>query len=200
MKKTIYIDMDDTLLDTSGSMIWYAQKLINKLGMGITLSNALNKKYSFIEMLIDGGLKTSEAVLLRYMIFKDITFWENISFNKDAYEYFKKLYDNPNFDVYIATSVFLSCSDEVIIGKKNFIQNNMPWFDLKKLIYSHAKYKLHGDFMIEDVPSQLKEFNGTKILFDQPHNQGDFPEMIRVKDWKEVYTTIYDTCKNNEGE
>ncbi|MHA1989030.1 MAG: 5' nucleotidase, NT5C type, partial [Promethearchaeota archaeon] len=183
-KKVIYVDMDNTLLDSFEFAMKYAQKSIFGGASHTTADIKLrrpkkgavftNSTTSYLEAC---GMTHNEAVLMRQYLFKSREYWENISFVKDAYDVFKWLYDI--HDVYIATSVFLSDSNECILGKLRFVEKKLPWFDRSKLIYSHAKYRLSGDFFIEDVWSQIETFNGTRILFDRPYNQDDKPD-VRV--------------------
>lgn len=190
-KKIIYVDMDNTLLDS----FEFAREIIQDEIFGGAHQNAsanfklrkpdkdvkfTNSTTNYLEAC---GMTHNEAVLARQYLFKSKYYWENIPFIKDAYEVFKWLYDK--HDVYIATSVFLSDSNECIIGKLKFVENKLPWFDRKKLIYSHSKFMLRGDYFIEDVWSQIEKFNGTRILFDRPYNRNVEPD-IRVYSWKEI--------------
>ena len=60
---------------------------------------------------------------MRKLLFHTKDFWETLSFEKDAYDVFKKLYEK--YDVYLATSAFLSEAEECIIGKYNFIKKGI---------------------------------------------------------------------------
>lgn len=62
--------------------------------------------------------------------------------------------------------------------------------DRKDTIFGEKKSLIKGDIMIDDKPSNLEEFDGVRILFDQPHNRWATEEKegfhFRVKDWWEL--------------
>ena len=195
-KKVIYVDMDGTLLDTFDWARQYAQKAVfggaAHVNADITLhkpDDSIVNSYSMTAYLEASGATHNEAVLLRQYLFKSREYWEGIPFKEGAYDVFSWLYSK--HEVYIATSVFLSESNECILGKLRFIEKEMPWFNRTNLIYSHAKYRLHGDYFLEDVWSQIEAFNGTRILFDAPYNRDAKPD-LRVHSWKEIYKYFKD--------
>tara|TARA_Y100000310_G_scaffold342237_1_gene444462 strand:+ start:945 stop:1526 length:582 start_codon:yes stop_codon:yes gene_type:complete len=185
--------MDNALLATFKGAVLYAKKILEKerkrgnsfnYDIKVPDNNALYSYHTWSYLEAAGMLK-NEAVWMRQILFNTQDYWETIPFEENAYDVFKWMYEN--FDVYIATSAFLSEADECILGKVRFIENTMPWFDMKKLIYSHAKYNLKGDYIIEDVPDQIQKFGGKKIIFDRPYNRWyEEKDAIRVTNWWEI--------------
>ena len=194
-KKTIYIDMDNTLLDTFEGARIFAQKTISGGEQHKSADIILKEPpegtihtYSTTAYFEACGMTHNEAVLMRQYLFHSTEYWRTLPFMPKAYEVFKMLYDN--HDVYIATSAFLSEADECILGKERFIEEQLPWFDMSRLIYSHAKYKLKGDFFIEDVWAQIEQFDGTRIIMDRPYNRDCNPD-YRVYGWDEIYNLFF---------
>jgi 5'(3')-deoxyribonucleotidase len=164
---TIFIDMDNTLVDTLNGSLIYVEKIIEKklprLDHREVESDLTNV---WLEL---AGIDKDKAAELRLRIFHDAFFWETLPFyDFHAYGVFKRLYEK--HDVYIATSVFKTNSEECYVGKVRWIKRNLPWFDVSKIIYSHQKYLLRGDVMIEDSLSQLELFQGNRIVMNAGWN------------------------------
>jgi 5'(3')-deoxyribonucleotidase len=190
-KLTIYVDMDNTLLATfEGARIYATKKGIYGGAAHRDTDIVLSKPddsaihtYSTTAYLEACGMTHNEAVLLRQYLFHCTEYWETLPFMPGAKDIFHWMCDKHN--VYIATSAFLSEADECILGKVRWIEKNIPWFDMKNLIYSHAKYRLSGDIFIEDVWSQIETFKGVRILMDQPYNRDATPD-LRVHSWDDI--------------
>lgn len=184
--------MDNTLLATYKGAVLYAEKITGKkLHM---LKPEELETDSTIQWLRSAGLEEDEAIDTRIKLFNSVEYWENIPFEKDALSVFKYLYDN--HEVYISTSAFLSDSEACYVGKVRWVKKNLPFFNLRRLIYTHAKYNLVGDYIIEDIPSQTVMFKGTPIIFDRPYNRS-FPSRLnyRVNSWKEIFTLFTEELK-----
>jgi len=55
------------------------------------------------------------------------------------------------------------------------------------MIFCGKKDSIKGDIMIDDHPKNLKNFDGEKILFTQPHNSLIVDEGYkRVESWKQI--------------
>jgi 5'(3')-deoxyribonucleotidase len=191
-KLTIYVDMDNTLLDTFVGALEFSKKAVYggalhdhtrlDIDLKVPEPNTIHT-YSTTAYLKACGMTHNEAVLMRQYLFHSTEYWRTLPFMEGAEDVFQWLY--ANHDVYIATSAFLSQADECVLGKLRWIEENIPWFNMEHLIYSHAKYKLTGDVFIEDVWSQIETFEGDRILMDQPYNQDDSPD-LRVYNWYEI--------------
>jgi 5'(3')-deoxyribonucleotidase len=107
---------------------------------------------------------------MRLKLYHDVYYWETLPFfDRNTERVFKWM--NENFEVRIATSAFLSGAEECYVGKIRWIKRNLPWYDIGKVIYSHMKYDLRGDVIIEDVPSQVEKFIGNKIIMNAGWNE-----------------------------
>lgn len=193
--------MDGTLFNTSGAVEVYANKyleekrktikeLFGKVPESIQVNRYALKSSSTTSWIRREGtnneLPEELAVEIRDELFHDINYWTNIPLMNGAYEIMEKLCRR--HDVFIATSVFLANSEACMLGKPRSIKKSLPFFDIQKLIYTHFKYNLKGDCIIEDIISQVLPFNGMKIIFDYPYNRIESVEnqIIRVTYWKEL--------------
>lgn len=58
------------------------------------------------------------------------------------------------------------------------------WQQEKDVIIAHDKSLIRGDVLIDDGPHNFEGFNGIRILFNQPWNQG--ARIPRVRGWRGV--------------
>lgn len=67
----------------------------------------------------------------------------------------------------------------------------------KKIIYTHDKYPIYGNFLLDDKPQHVEEWRaawpqGVAMLWNQPYNEGDAPNAgdaskgVRVYTWTQV--------------
>lgn len=201
MKKIIYVDMDNTLLDTFNYAREYSKKSIYGGAAHINTTIKLIEppedamyNYSTTSYLEACGMTHNEAVLMRQYLFHSLDYWRTIPFMPGAEEVFRWLYEN--YDVYIATSAFLADSDECVLGKIRLIEERLSYFNMTNLIYSHAKYRLKGDLFIEDVWSQIEDFNGIRMLMDRPYNKEVKPD-IRVQNWYQIKELLENFNEND---
>jgi len=175
--------MDNTLIKS----FEYSIDFLNEK-FGLQLHYPMEYPNSHSGYLIATGMKEDTAKIARKFLFHCKKYWETIPFEDGAIDVLRNLY--LKHDVYIVTSAFLSKSEECIVAKWNFIKKYLPWFDLKKLMYSHAKWKLKGDLFIEDNWSQIEEFEGSRMLFNRPYNKEEKPD-IRVYNWLDIEKEVW---------
>ena len=185
-----FVDLDNTVAETSifeYEMLrnWYPKlKKINK--EDIIFDNL--RKY--IKHILD--LDEKKIKFLVNEIYSNKWFWENIPVMENSVEVLKNI--SKKNDIFFATSTFNFGGEEkffegCLVGKLNWIKKNFPFISLKNVIYTDTKYLLKGDYLIEDKPSQLKEFEGKKVLMDFPYNRNT-NDFIRVNNWKEIEKII----------
>lgn len=120
-------------------------------------------------------------------VFNARGFWEVIPIKEHAAEVMEAMHKK--FDVHIVTSPWIDykgCYEE----KRNWVEDNLPFFDIAKIIFTKNKYLIAGDVIIDDAPHYLDEFPNEKIIFDQPYNKktkGDH----RVTNWLEVKDILW---------
>lgn len=106
----------------------------------------------------------------------------------DAAEVMRMVCDeNPN--VFILTSPVASETCER--DKRWWVEQHLPFFDTKKIIFSHHKYLLSksGDVLLDDKPENLRKWRdngGISVCFRRPWNcpnDGTFS----VASWQDFY-------------
>jgi 5'(3')-deoxyribonucleotidase len=95
-------------------------------------------------------------------------FWQDLLPYPGAVEFVKELHDRGH-EVYIATSPFPS--DNCMWGKKEWVENHLPFLPSSCLCILHDKFLLRGDMMVDDKPENLIKFEGLRVLFSQPWNR-----------------------------
>ena len=80
--------------------------------------------------------------------------------------------------------------------KYEWILENMPYIDPKKIILTGSKDVIMCDIKIDDKVANLKGYGETKLLIDQLHNQKySFEELEklgirRVYDWEQIRSIL----------
>lgn len=190
----IYVDMDGVLVDFYGGM----ERYINDKYQFPVDKNKI-EDYSITRWIRNFGYSQEQAKQMKYEIFQSLDFWESLDVKggEETVDIFEWMYKN--HEVYIATSVFLSQSEACYIGKPRWIKKNLPFFHISNLIYSHVKYYLRGDMLVEDHAGQIMKFQGIQALIDGPYNryyepQGNVTErgypFYRVKSFRQIRDII----------
>jgi 5'(3')-deoxyribonucleotidase len=180
----VYVDMDNTLIDTMNGSLAYAEKFLDD---ALPRFNQINVEDDRCTSWFEkAGYSLIEASEIRLRLYHDVYFWETLPLKEGAYEVFKWLYEN--HETYIATSAFKSNAEECYVGKIRWIKRNLPWFPVDRVIYSHMKYNLVGDILIEDIVSQIIKFNGYKILIDAGWNRQykGKDKFYRASNWNNI--------------
>jgi len=99
---------------------------------------------------------------------------------KDAIESFNNLCKNPNFDVWILSTAPWA-NPEAWKAKRIWVENNLGPGAYKRLILTHNKSLMKGDYLIDDRDSNgASDFEGEHIKFGK---EG-------FETWKEVITYL----------
>jgi len=175
---TIFVDMDMVLVDFYGFSIEHARKYNSEVDFA---DDHLQEEST--ARWIKGNGTIEEGRRLKERIWNTYSFWEDMPFLPNAERVFKWLYET--FDVYIATSAFLSNSEICIVGKYRWVQKHLPYFPLSKFIYFQHKRLLRGDYIIDDMNWFLDDFCGDVITMDYPYNR-HHETPYRVKNWLEI--------------
>jgi len=91
------------------------------------------------------------------------------------------------YDLYIVTA----CTyPQNIVEKFKWIENYFPHISTDNIITAKNKSLIKGDYMIDDYQNNLiTSICDTKLLFNMPHNFNytiEFDSMTRVSNWEEV--------------
>ena len=179
MKPTLFIDMDNVIVNYYTQFAKYVKKIT-----GVSFKYKLDELTSFTCMYwLKEIFPEKKAVQIKEKIFNDIKFWITIEPMSGAIETIKLLEDK--YNVYIATSAFVSNSNSCVLGKIEWVKKHLPFIDIAKLIYCHHKYLLKGDYIIDDLPRVVEKFTGKIIIMDYLYNRF-YNADYRVKNWKEI--------------
>ena len=129
---------------------------------------------------------------------------------EDAFPLFKKhvnssgfFYSAPAIKDCIRVLEYLNNKYEVVIvssatefpnslkDKYEWLQKYCPFISWHQIIFCGNKKYVKGDIMIDDHIKNLKNFDGKRILFSQPHNLFITDQTItRVKTWVEIESML----------
>lgn len=170
--KIYIIDLDDTLS--------------NFLESWISLYNFMyddNKKITDIkDWNVTQYLNKCEPEEL-YGLLKTPNFFRNVGAKNFARKAIQQLKDNGN-TVKIVTAYPFPNS---VVDKVHWL-NEFMGIGLEDIIFTLDKTVIKGDYIIDDYIKNIKDFDGTRILFSSPHNEHLVKENgfdIRVNSWKE---------------
>jgi 5'(3')-deoxyribonucleotidase len=87
------------------------------------------------------------------------------------------------YEVYIATAVMEY--PRSFGAKYEWLRQNFPFIQPSHIIFCGHKGILQGDFLIDDNPLELRQFQGKAILYSSPANSL-IREFRRVNNWWEI--------------
>lgn len=75
-----------------------------------------------------------------------------------------------------------------MLEKQQSVDRHFPQIGYKKVIFTCQKHMVRGDFLIDDLTSNLEEFEGHRILVDAPWNRSADTSSIdkRVFSWGDI--------------
>lgn len=177
---TIFIDMDQTIVDFSTPFYNKAKETING-DLDTSFSEMKESNRWDIQSVLFGSNKDKEAIT--DMIFSSPGFWLNMKPYAGAIEAVQEI--SRSNKVYLVTAPWHK-SVNCYIEKYYWVLNNLPEFDISKLLYIKDKHLLKGDIIIDDKPKYL-EYNSCKysIAFKHEYNK-DVEVNFRSDDWNEI--------------
>lgn len=170
MKKRIAIDMDDVMADTHAKFV----KLYLEGDMPRYTLEELKEK-SFHELFDDYEYEAISKRVYEPGFFRDIPVMEGA---QDVITALMKKYD-----IFIASAAqeFPNSLRE----KWEWLQEHFPAISWRNYIFMGDKSVLNTAYLIDDMPRNLRTFQGKGLLFDALHNQDD-KQFKRVKSWEEI--------------
>ena len=170
MKQRIAIDMDDVMADTHAKFIrlYLAGKMPR-----YTLEEL--KEKSFHELFDEDEYRAISRQVYEPGFFADIAVMEG------AQDVIADLMQH--YDVFVASAAqeFPNSLRE----KWDWLQLHFPAISWRNYIFMGDKSVLNTAYLIDDMPRNLRTFQGEGLLFDALHNRDD-TEFKRVKSWQDV--------------
>jgi len=173
-KKIIYVDMDDVLAD----MIVGIVDGYNEL-MGTNRRPEEIYQWEFYRCF---GHNDEEGFEILTKIFSKKGFWFNLEPKPDAAEVLKLL--NEKYQVYVCTAPF-PCKN-CIPEKIQWLNKYFPFIKNEQMIFITDKWRLKGNYMIDDRPLCLRRFSGTGILFRTPANRNYNAFEHTFENWNQI--------------
>lgn len=170
MKQRIAIDMDDVMADTHAKFI----RLYLEGEMPRYTLEELKEK-SFHELFDEGEYRIIQQRVYEPGFFRDIPVMEG------AQDVIADLMER--YDVFIATAAqeFPNSLRE----KWDWLHEYFPVISWRNYVFMGDKSILNTAYLIDDMPRNLRTFQGEGLLFDALHNRED-TEFRRVKSWQDV--------------
>jgi len=186
-KPTLYLDMDEVIVDMLSPLCIKYNELYNK---NLKVSDI--KSYNLAKYIGDEGFE----------IINEPGFFANLQPIEGAIETIKKLIDEDNFSIFIISSPMNGhCAYE----KYQWVKEYLPFFNIKNLILVGNKGELlskidcSGDcenkvgILFDDCPEYLKKFNGIRVVMDREYNNDLVVGVdcdYRVDEWDEFYEIV----------
>ena len=108
---------------------------------------------------------------------------------KDAQTILSQLVEDGNQVVFVTKPVNFSL--HCMAEKQHWVNKHFPTIGHKNMVFTGHKHLVRGDVLIDDLASNLENFQGTRLLLDQPWNRHTNPPgVIRCKDWWDIYASL----------
>jgi len=186
MKKIVYVDMDGTLVDFNKQFLDFLPLEAN-IQHDYNMYYDLSKWFTHHDELTEGFNKWD----IIKEIFNIYDFWFSMRPNTGAIDVFEDMYNSPNLDVYLCTMP--ASTEASLIGKRDWIKENLPFFPEEKVIFMKDKLLLNGDYLIDDNPAYFTDGGPTnKIAPYHPYNsEGSKIKASKYfKSWEELYSIL----------
>jgi 5'(3')-deoxyribonucleotidase len=167
LKKRLIVDMDGVMADIYSQFIAYEEK---EFGYRQPIENMLGKKESEVFKNV------------RQYIYED-GFFRDAPVMEGCVETVKAL--NEKYELFIVSAAMEF--PKSLPEKQQWLAEHFPFLTWKQIVFCGLKTVIRGDIMIDDHYRNLDSFEGSTILFTQPHNFGmDEKNHQRVHSWKDI--------------
>jgi 5'-nucleotidase len=173
-KPRLILDQDDVLADTHGKL---AEIVLREFGTELTRTDLYNAPFQ--ETLAPADQKRLYKLIHAPGFFSDVPVIEN------AYEAVLEL--SKKYEIFVATAAmeFPNSFRE----KYDWLHTHFDFIPWSNIVFCGDKSILSGDFLVDDMPRNLKTFKGKGLLFNAPHNLKE-TEYERVMNWEEILRRI----------
>lgn len=179
MATTILVDQDNTLTDFNEVTVRYLSKMYGFRGV-LHLNQC--KEYNILKVMYP-HLTEQKISEIFEQLFSAAGFWSTMKPIPGCIEVMEELCNK--YEVFIVTSPWKT-SKNCIPEKNQWVQKNLPFFDMSKMIFCSYKYLLRADYMIDDSPVYLATSNCKKtIAFKYPYND-KIEATHKVDSWSEI--------------
>jgi 5'(3')-deoxyribonucleotidase len=169
-KPRLILDQDDVLADTHGKL---AKIVLNDFGTNLTH-----------ETLHQGPFRQTlspEDQQRLYQLIHEPGFFADIPLIPNAREAVFEL--NKKYEIFVATAAMEFPNS--FRDKYDWLHTHFDFIPWNNLVFCGDKSVLNGDYLIDDMPRNLKSFRGKGLLFNAPHNL-DETEFERVMHWEDI--------------
>jgi len=183
MAATILVDQDNTLTDFIEVTVRYLSKMY---GFKESLHPYQCKEYNVLKVMYP-YLPDQRISEMFEKLFSATGFWSTMKPIPGCIEVMEELYNK--YEVFIATSPWKT-SKNCIPEKNQWVQENLPFFDMSRMIFCSHKHLLHADYMIDDSPVYLATSNCKKtIALKYPYND-KVEATYKVNTWSEIRSIL----------
>jgi 5'(3')-deoxyribonucleotidase len=169
-RKIICIDMDEVIADALGEHL---------LRYNLQFNCNLTVEELHGHWIWDYVPEERQAALYEYLLSED--FFDVLGVMPGAQRVIEKLQER--YDVFIATAAMEVPTS--FNAKFRWLGQHFPFIRPSRIVFCGDKSILHGDYLIDDNPRQLRLFRGEGILFTSPANVG-VSGFRRVNNWLDV--------------
>lgn len=184
--KRIMIDLDETIC-TGGYL-----EAVNRYLHTNYKENEIEHYY------VEDVMNPEEKERFLDYFYKNVNIYKEAKIIPDSLRVIEKL--SHYYDIYITTAFVdkrrVVESSIMAQYKYQWIVENMPYIDPKKVVLTGSKDIVMCEIKIDDKVANLKGYGEMKLLLDQPHNQKfSFEELEvlgirRVHDWLQIETIL----------
>ena len=169
-KPRLILDQDDVLADTHGKL---ADIVVREFGTGLAREEFY--KMSFHKILSSDHHQRLYKIIQEPGFFRDIPLVPNAQ--ETVYELSKK------YEIFVATAAmeFPNSFRE----KYDWLKEHFDFIPWSNIVFCGDKSILNGNYLVDDMPRNLKTFTGKGLLFNAPHNLEE-RAYERVMNWGEI--------------
>ena len=114
-------------------------------------------------------------------------FWDEVSIKEDAAAVIARLIKDGH-EIYIITSSHYRTLPAKL---DRCLFAHLPFLKKENVIITYNKSLIKCDLLLDDAEHNLRDFTGTKVIFDAPYNQNCVCADHRVSTWKEFYELVF---------